>query len=112
MSMPSPAESVLVEPGEVAALAADLSALATELRADADTCEAVAHTFAAALGAEDGWRPRATATAWAELHRLLAGLTAALATALTAAVTATLSHDAALAAGIGAQRPDDGTGLR
>ena len=112
MSMPSPTESVLVEPGEVAALAAELSALATALRTDADACEAVAHTFVAALGADDGWRPRATATAWAELHRLLAGQTAALATALTSAVAATLAHDAALAGGIGAQLPDEGTGLR
>ena len=118
MSSPIPAEpvppaplspeSVLVEPDAVVALAAELSVLAAELDTDAATCEAAAASFAAALGDHDGWRLRATATAWASVYRLLAGQTAALAAAMTSAVAAALAHDSVLAAGIGTRRPDVG----
>jgi hypothetical protein len=105
---PLPPESVLLVPDAVVALAAELSAMAEELRTDASTCEAAAASFAAALGDREGWRLRATATAWAKVYRLLAGQTAALATTMTSAVAAALAHDSVLAAGIGTHRPDVG----
>ncbi|MCW2578889.1 MAG: hypothetical protein JWR82_490 [Blastococcus sp.] len=101
---PLPSESVLVEPDAVVSLAAELSALAAELHTDAATCEAAAASFAAALGDHEGWRLRATATAWASVYRLLAGQTAALAATMAAAVTAALAHDSVLAAGMGTHR--------
>jgi fructose-specific phosphotransferase system IIC component len=122
MSMPAPAEpmpptalpaeSVLVEPDAVATLAAELSLLAAELLTDASSCEAAGASFVAALGASEGWRPCATANAWAVLYRLLAGRTAALAATMAAAVAATVAHDGALAARIGTHLPDQGTGPR
>jgi hypothetical protein len=113
MSMPvHGAESVVVEPDAVAALAAELSALAADLLDDAATCEGAATSFIAALGEGDGRRPSTTAGAWAALYRLLAGQTAALAATLTTAVAATVAHDSALAVGIGTHRPDEGTGPR
>jgi hypothetical protein len=107
MSMPiHPAESVLVEPEEVAALAGELSLLAAELLVDASTCEAAAASFVAALGSSEGRRPQATANAWAGLYRLLARQTAELAAAMTSAAAATVGHDADLGAGIGPARPE------
>jgi hypothetical protein len=112
MSMPIPAEAVLVEPDAVAALAAELSTLAAELLADASTCEAAASSFVAALGGHEGRRLRATATAWASVYRLLADRTAALAATMVAAAAATVAHDSVLAGGVGTSRADDGVGPR
>ena len=100
MSAPIPAGTVVVDPAAVAALAAELSALAGERLADAAACRAGAASITAALGGLEGWEASGTATAWAALEELLAERTAALAATMTAAAQASLAADSALAASI------------
>ena len=105
MSSPTPADTVLVRPEAVTALAGELAALAAELSADADLCRVSAGMLSAALDGDEGWTAGAAATAWAGLEELLAEQTAAVAATLTAAVQAYLAEDARIAGGIGSGRP-------
>jgi hypothetical protein len=105
MSSPTPADTVLVRPDVVTALAGELVALAAELSDDADRCRATAGALATALDGDEGWTAGAAATAWAGLEELLAEQTAALAATLTAAVQAYLAEDARIAGEIGSGRP-------
>jgi hypothetical protein len=98
MSSPTPVEPLVLEPGAVTALAAELTVLAAELSDDAGTCRAAAGSFSAALEGHEGWTACAAVTAWAGLEDLLARETDALAGMLTAAVQASLAEDSALAA--------------
>ena len=97
MSHPLPGTSFSVPPEEVAALAAELRALATELDDDAGSIRSAAASFSAAMCGDEGWTAGATATAWAHLHEVLAARTDALAGTLAAAAAAYLAEDAALA---------------
>jgi hypothetical protein len=105
MSSPTPADTVLVRPEAVTALAVELSALAAELSDDAEHCRAAAGSLSTALDGDDGWTAGAAATAWAGLEEVLAERTAALARTLTAAVQAYLEADARIAIGIDSGRP-------
>jgi hypothetical protein len=97
MSHPLPDASFSVRPDEVAALAAELRALAAELADDAGWIRSAAASFSAALGGDEGWAAGATATAWAHLQEVLTARTEALAGTLAAAAAAYLAEDAALA---------------
>jgi hypothetical protein len=94
MTSPSPADLVLVRPGALAALAGELTGLATELSDDADRCRAAARSLATALDGEEGWSAAAAGSGWAELGEVLARRTAALAQVVDGAVRAYLDEDA------------------
>jgi hypothetical protein len=112
MSSPGPAEPIVLEPGAVTELAAELRSLAAELSGDAETCRSAAGSFSAALDGGEGWRASAVATAWAGLEEVLARQADALAGTLTAAVQAYLDEDAGLAAELAAGGPDVVAGPR
>jgi hypothetical protein len=112
MSSPSPAEPFLVRPEFLEALAAELSALAGDLAADADLCRSTGHSFLAALGDVEGWTARAATTTWASLQDLLADGTAALARSLLATAADYTEHDASLAGRIEAGRSHAAPGPR
>jgi len=67
MSAPLVEPSITVEPDAVAAIAAELSALAGELSDDAALCRSAAASFLSALSGDEGWASGETATAWARL---------------------------------------------
>jgi hypothetical protein len=96
---------VEVGPEELAALAAELTALAAELADDADGCRAAAAGLADALTGPEGRRAGVLLTAGASLTRALADDAAGLARTLTAALDSYRSLDAALA---GRLTPADG----
>jgi len=96
MSHPLPDASFSVRPDEVAALAAELGALAAELADDADHLRSASASFPAALGGNEGWAAGATATAWARLQEVLADRTDVLAGTFAAAAAAYRAEDAAL----------------
>jgi hypothetical protein len=97
MSHPLPTGSFTVRPDAVAALAAELRALAGELVEESARVRAAAASFPAALDGDEGWTAGATATAWARLQEVLAARVTALAGALVAAADAYRAEDAALA---------------
>ena len=98
---------ITVQLDAVEALAAELAGLAGRLSDDARLCTSTAASFATALGGDDGWRARATATDWALLTEVLAEGAGALATTLRGAVAAYRAADAGLAGAI-----DPGLGRR
>lgn len=104
MTSPGPADSVLVRPEGLAALAAELAGLATELFDDAERCRVAAGSLAAALDGEEGWNAGAAGTAWAALEEVLAGRASALARTVTDAVQAYLDGDAGIAGWMGRSR--------
>lgn len=104
MSSPSPPAVVSVRPEAVDGLASELTALATELRTDADLCRVAGGQVSTALEGTPGWTAGAAATAWAGLQDVLADRAAALAQTLAAAGQAYLDHDARTAGGIGGPR--------
>ncbi len=104
MTSPSPADLVLVRPEALAALAGELTGLATELLDDADRCRAAAGALSRALDGEEGWSAGAAGTAWAELGEVIAGRTAALAQTVEGAARAYLEEDARRAGWMGRRR--------
>jgi hypothetical protein len=98
---------ITVQLDAVEELAAELAALAGRLSDDARLCTSTAASFATALGGDDGWRARATTTAWASLTEVLAEGAGALASTLFAAAAAYRAADAGLAGAI-----DPGPGRR
>ena len=101
---PDRADLVTVRPEALAALGAELAALAAELADDADRSRSAAVSLPPALGGAEGWTAGAAATAWAALHDLLAGRTRAVADTLAAAVDAYRAQDGALAADVSDRR--------
>lgn len=104
MTSPSPPDSVLVHPQALAALADELTVLATELFDDADLCRGAAGSLSAALDGEEGWNAGAAATAWAALEEVLAEQTSAMARTVSGAVQAYLDEDARIAGWMGRRR--------
>jgi len=104
MTSPSPADLVLVRPESLAALAGELTGLATDLLDEADRCRAAAGSLSAALDGEEGWSAGAAGTAWAELGEVLARRTAALAQTVDGAVRSYLDADARRAGWMGRPR--------
>jgi len=104
MTSPSPADLVLVRPEALAALAGELTGLATELFDDADRCRAAAGSLSTALDGEEGWSAGAAGAAWAELGEVLAGRTAALAQSVDGAARAYVDEDARRAGWMGRRR--------
>ncbi len=88
----------------VAALAAELAALALELGEDVRLCTSAAASLAAALSAEEGRRAVVAATGWSGLTRSLAERAGAVGATLDAAVASYRAADAALAERIGGRR--------
>lgn len=89
--------TVTVHPDVVGGMAAELSALATELADEARLCRSTAASLDAALGGHEGWTAGAAATAWAALGQVLAEHTGAVAVTLAATMTAYQAGDGALA---------------
>jgi hypothetical protein len=104
MTSPSPADSVLVHPQALAALADELTGLATELLDDADRCRVAAGSLSTALDGQEGWSAGAAGTAWAGLEEVLAERAAALAQTVSGAVQAYLDEDARIAGRMGRPR--------
>jgi hypothetical protein len=104
MTSPSPADSFLVRPHELAGLAEELAGLAGELLEDADRCRVAAGSLSTALDGEEGWSTGATGTAWAALEEVLAERTTVLAETVSGAVRAYLDEDARIAGWMGRRR--------
>ena len=104
MTSPSPADPILVRPRALAALADELTDLATDLLDDADCCRAAAGSLSAALDGAEGWTAGAAGSAWARVEEVLAERTSALARTVDDAVRAYLGEDARLAAWMGRRR--------
>jgi hypothetical protein len=97
--------TISVQLDAVDALAAELTALATELGEEEGLCRSTAGSLSVALDGHEGWTAGATATAWGALTGVLAARTAAVATTLTGATAAYRAADAALSKGIGSREP-------
>ncbi len=97
--------TISVQLDTVDALAAELTALATELAEEEGLCRSTAGSLSAALDGHEGWTAGATATAWGALAGVLSARTAAVATTLTGAVAAYRAADSALSEGIGWREP-------
>ena len=95
--------AISVQLDAVAALAAELAALAAELDDDADLSRSAAAALSTALGGDEGWVAGAAGGRWAALTGLVAGRTRAVAGTLAAAVDAYRAADLVLARRIGAR---------
>ena len=95
---------ISIEPDEVAALAAELATLATQLAGEVALCTSTAASLRGALGGDEGWHAGAAGTAWAQLLLLVQGRTAGVAGMLTAAVDSYRASDGLLAGCIAAER--------
>jgi hypothetical protein len=93
-----------VQLAAVAALAAELSALAADLEDDAALCGGTAGALSAALPGEAGWAAADAGTAWAGFTGLLAARTRAVAGTLAAAVDSYRAADRALAERLASRR--------
>ena len=100
--------TISVQLDAVAALAAELAALAAELDGESDLCRSTAASLSAALEGHEGWTAGATVTAWGSLAALVAARTSAVAITLTGAAAAYRAADAALSDGIGSSMPGRG----
>ena len=89
---------IRVEPDEVRALAADLTALAADLGDEACLCRVTAGTLSGALGGVEGEQAAAVASAWAGLVEALAGQVDDLAATLLSALAGYATLDGTLAA--------------
>ncbi|HEV7212896.1 MAG TPA: hypothetical protein VGN47_14395 [Blastococcus sp.] len=96
--------SISVQLDVVAALAAELAALASDLDEDSRLCHSSAATLATALGGDEGWTAGSAGGLWAALTGLVAARTRAIAGTLAAAVDAYRAADEAMAHRIGAGR--------
>jgi hypothetical protein len=109
MSPPTEDPSFSVQLDAVAALAAELAALAGELSDDAALCRSTATSLSSALVGEISWWAGSAATGWGALTEVVAARSAAVAGTLETAVAAYRADDLALAASIGSglpHRPD------
>jgi hypothetical protein len=95
---------VSVQLAVVAALAAELTALAAELEDDAALCSGTAEPMASALPGPAGWAAADVGTAWAGFVAVLAERTRAIAGTLAAAVDSYRATDQALAERLAARR--------
>ena len=91
---------VHVDPEELAALAAELAALADALADDAEDCRLSATALNSALPGTEGWEAAGVARACGTMTGALADHTAALARTLVAASASYRARDAAVAGGI------------
>jgi len=112
MSSPLPAEPFLVRTEFLEALAAELSALAGDLRTDADLCRSTGSSFAAALGDLEGWTAQSATSTWARLEDLLADGTATLADGVRATAADYAEHDGSVARRVAAAGPHPAPGPR
>ncbi len=107
---------ISVEPGEVEALAGELSALAADLADDVAPCHSAAASFRSTLGGTEGWTAGAAAAGWAVLTGLIADRAEAVAATLRAAAGAYRALDDDLAGRIAdgdrAPAPSHGSGPR
>jgi hypothetical protein len=104
MSSPSPAGPFLVRPEFLETLAAELTALAGDLAADAELCRSTGHSFRAALGDLEGWTAQLATTTWASLHDLLADSAASVAGSVRETAADYAEHEGSLAGRIEAGR--------
>jgi hypothetical protein len=98
---------ISVQLDAVAALAAELTALAAELDDEAALCRSTASSFASALPGENGWAAADAATAWSGLTAVVAERGRAVAATLAAAVDSYRAIDTALAGRIEPRRAGD-----
>ncbi|MBN1091406.1 hypothetical protein JKP75_01655 [Blastococcus sp. TML/M2B] len=91
------APRISVHPGELAALADELSRLARTLAEDGDRCRVAAGTLTGALGGREGAAAGAVADRWAVLAGALAEGTGVVADAIRSAVEAYAAVDRELA---------------
>lgn len=92
------APRISVQPDALAALAAELAALASALSTDGERCRSAAGVLDTALGGREGAAAAAVATAWGDLAGALADGTGAVAGTLRAAAAAYRGADEELSA--------------
>jgi hypothetical protein len=96
---------ISVQLDAVAALAAELAALAVALSEEARLCSSTGRSLEAALGGSEGRWAGGTGAGWTGLLDVLAARSGAVSATLSAAVEAYRTADTALTQRMGAGRP-------